>query len=373
SAPTKPGYRGQAKGCFGPEGVGADLSAKDCKAAPKQATLVVSGAPRRLVLLPVPGSSRTSPLLQNLDIVDSEGLLRPGGRGSGLVREGLQSGPKTGHLDCIWCTEAPGFAAGSRQFADESAPTKPGYRGQRRAASARRAWERTCPRRAAKRPQNRPPWLYLVHRGAWFCCRFPAVRGRVRSYKTWISRTSEASSGSATRYGHALDQDRTGADVTAQFKIAANGDDLLEHVTHVAGNGHFLNRELNFAVFDPETRCAPRIVAGNHVQAATHQLGHQQATAHTPNQRGLIFRAMGDEKIVDPTRVGSARHTQLAAGISAQYVGNQITAFHERLGKCCQTVAVERRTAHRMLQVRTLIDGHPLREQLLTKRPLKKR
>ncbi|AVB16358.1 hypothetical protein BKM19_024455 [Pseudomonas amygdali pv. morsprunorum] len=59
----------------------------------------------------------------------SVGLLRPGGRGSGLVRDGLQSGPKTGHLGCIWCTEALGFAAGSRQFADESAPTKPGYRG----------------------------------------------------------------------------------------------------------------------------------------------------------------------------------------------------------------------------------------------------
>ncbi|RMM11517.1 hypothetical protein ALQ84_101362 [Pseudomonas caricapapayae] len=70
SAPTNPGYRGQAKGCFGPEDVGADLSAKGCKAAPKQATLVVSCAPRRLVLLPVPGSSRTSPLLQTLDIAD---------------------------------------------------------------------------------------------------------------------------------------------------------------------------------------------------------------------------------------------------------------------------------------------------------------
>ncbi|QOI06620.1 hypothetical protein D5S10_23925 [Pseudomonas savastanoi] len=64
-----------------------------CKAALKQTTLAVFGAPRRLVLLPVPGSSRTSPLLQNLDIAD-----------------------------------------------------------KRRAASARRAWERTCPRRAAKRP-----------------------------------------------------------------------------------------------------------------------------------------------------------------------------------------------------------------------------
>nr|MBL3836248.1 hypothetical protein [Pseudomonas syringae pv. theae] len=33
-----------------------------CEADPKPATLVVSDAPRRLVLLPVPGSSRTSPL-----------------------------------------------------------------------------------------------------------------------------------------------------------------------------------------------------------------------------------------------------------------------------------------------------------------------
>ncbi|NAT38678.1 hypothetical protein CU661_16225, partial [Pseudomonas syringae pv. actinidifoliorum] len=31
---------------------------------------------------------------------------------------------KAGHLGCIWCTEAAGFAAGSRQFADKSAPTK---------------------------------------------------------------------------------------------------------------------------------------------------------------------------------------------------------------------------------------------------------
>nr|MBL3834421.1 hypothetical protein [Pseudomonas syringae pv. theae] len=44
--------------------------------APKQATLVVSGAPRRLVLLPVPGSSRTSPLLQNLDIADKRSVAR---------------------------------------------------------------------------------------------------------------------------------------------------------------------------------------------------------------------------------------------------------------------------------------------------------
>ncbi len=47
---------------FCPEGVGVDLSAKGCEAALKQAASVVSAAPRRLALLPVPGSSRTSPL-----------------------------------------------------------------------------------------------------------------------------------------------------------------------------------------------------------------------------------------------------------------------------------------------------------------------
>ncbi|NAT60348.1 hypothetical protein CU666_20915, partial [Pseudomonas syringae pv. actinidifoliorum] len=45
---------------FCPQGVGADLSAKGCEAAPKQAASVVSGASRRMVLLPVPGSSRAS-------------------------------------------------------------------------------------------------------------------------------------------------------------------------------------------------------------------------------------------------------------------------------------------------------------------------
>ncbi|RMM11301.1 hypothetical protein ALQ84_01011, partial [Pseudomonas caricapapayae] len=41
-----------------------------------------------------------------------------------LVRDGLRSGPKTGHLGCVWYIEAAGFAAGFRQFADKSAPTK---------------------------------------------------------------------------------------------------------------------------------------------------------------------------------------------------------------------------------------------------------
>ncbi|SOS32707.1 hypothetical protein CFBP6411_01347 [Pseudomonas syringae group genomosp. 3] len=112
---------------FCPKGVGADLSAMGCEAAPNQAASVVSGTSRRLVLLSVPDSSRTSPLLR-----------------------------------------------------------KPRYPGQakRRPVRAhkalRPAGRGTCPRWAAKRPQTRPLRLYLVHRGGWFCCRSPTVRGQAK-------------------------------------------------------------------------------------------------------------------------------------------------------------------------------------------------
>ncbi len=70
-------------------------------------------------------------------------------RACGLVREGLRSGPGTGHLDFTGCTVRTCFAAGARQIADKSAPTEseksrtseasPGPHTQR--ASARRAWD----------------------------------------------------------------------------------------------------------------------------------------------------------------------------------------------------------------------------------------
>ncbi len=108
---------------FCPESVGANLFAMAAK-RPKPATLVVSGAPRRLVLVPVPGSSRTSPLPHKRSVARSVHISRFCPEGVRTCSRWAAKRPKTGHPGCIWCTESAGFTAGSRQFADESAPTQ---------------------------------------------------------------------------------------------------------------------------------------------------------------------------------------------------------------------------------------------------------
>ncbi|KAA8694942.1 hypothetical protein F4W67_11175 [Pseudomonas caricapapayae] len=154
------------------------MSAMGCEAALKQATWIVSDAPyasvfaagfRQFADKSAPtknGRLWTGGASHDPHTPGAESIqLLPGGSGSRLVRDGLRSGPKTGHLGCVWYIEAAGFAAGFRQFADKSAPTKKREvvdrrsvarsqhpRGRINTASARRAWERTCPRWAAKRP-----------------------------------------------------------------------------------------------------------------------------------------------------------------------------------------------------------------------------
>jgi hypothetical protein len=77
-----------------------------CEAAPNPVTSAVTDVPCASVLLPVPGSSRTSPLLHipadrgqaKRRPVRTHNALLPGGRGRGLVRDGLRSDPKPGDL-----------------------------------------------------------------------------------------------------------------------------------------------------------------------------------------------------------------------------------------------------------------------------------
>ncbi|MOA41280.1 hypothetical protein D3C78_1632260 [compost metagenome] len=74
---------------------------------------------------------------------------------------------------------------------------------------------------------------------------------------------------------------------------------------------------------------------------------------------------MGDEQVVHATGVGRARHAELAPGVGTQHIGHQLTVLDERLGIGRQAITVERRAAHGAHQVWPLINGQPLREQLL--------
>ncbi|MNE98184.1 hypothetical protein D3C80_1966670 [compost metagenome] len=82
---------------------------------------------------------------------------------------------------------------------------------------------------------------------------------------------------------------------------------------------------------------------------------------------------MGDVQVMHAARVGRARQAQLATGVSAQQVGHQLTLVDERFGISGQAVTVERRTAQRTWNVRTLVEGQPGGEQALADGPIEER
>jgi hypothetical protein len=81
----------------------------------------------------------------------------------------------------------------------------------------------------------------------------------------------------AAGYGHALDQDGTDLLRAAHFDVIADGGDAAQHLAQVAGDGDFLHRIGDLALFHPVARGAARIVAGDVIHALAEQLGDQQA------------------------------------------------------------------------------------------------
>src|SRR6185436_6120979 len=74
---------------------------------------------------------------------------------------------------------------------------------------------------------------------------------------------------------HALDQDRAARAAAALEHITAHGDDALEHVAQVAGDGDLLDRELDLAAVHPVAGGAARVVTRDQVDAVAEQLGHE--------------------------------------------------------------------------------------------------
>src|SRR6185436_10103436 len=91
------------------------------------------------------------------------------------------------------------------------------------------------------------------------------------------------------RDGHALDQDRAASATAARKHIAADGSDAFEDVAQVAGDGDFLDRELDLAAFHPVAGRAARVIARHEVDALAEELGDEKPTPH-PAQHALEIR-----------------------------------------------------------------------------------
>jgi hypothetical protein len=96
----------------------------------------------------------------------------------------------------------------------------------------------------------------------------------------------------------------------------------MEHIAQVAGDGDFLHRVGDAAVFDPEAAGATRIVASDVVHALTHQLGDEQAGAQLAQHLVEVVarprQARGQHQVVRAAGVAGGLHAQLARRVGAE-------------------------------------------------------
>src|SRR5258708_9141303 len=76
--------------------------------------------------------------------------------------------------------------------------------------------------------------------------------------------------------GHAFDAKRGARDRAAELQVIADLSDVVQNVLQIAGDGDFLYRIGQLAVFNPQSARALREVAGDQVHAVTHQLSHEE-------------------------------------------------------------------------------------------------
>src|SRR5688500_7694042 len=164
---------------------------------------------------------------------------------------------------------------------------------------------------------------------------------------------------------HVFNQNRAARAPAAHQPVAADGDDRLEHVLEVAGDGDLLYREADLAALDPVTRRAARVVAGHQVYPLSHQLGDQQAASELA-QHALEIRPRGsDEKVMVPAGAAGAGHAQLAGRVAAEEIALHRALAHDAAAARGDPLLVEGRARHAARLVRLLVDLHQGREHLL--------
>src|SRR5450759_3375313 len=128
--------------------------------------------------------------------------------------------------------------------------------------------------------------------------------------------------------GHAVDQDRAAAARTARELVLAHRRYTLEHVAQIAGDGDLLHRVADNPALHPVSGRAARIIAGDHVDALSHQVGDKQAAAHFFQQPGQIEPAALKYQVVAAAVVARGAHSLLPVRIGAEEIALQHAVLH---------------------------------------------
>src|SRR5208282_3652873 len=136
----------------------------------------------------------------------------------------------------------------------------------------------------------------------------------------------------------------------APVEIVADHLDAGHHVFQVARDGDFIHRIGEFAVLNPYSARAPRIIPGDHVHAETDDLGQVQSMLYRADYlRGRIAAGLQvqiggrDARSLAHRTRGVARgsQTELARRIAVEQVGREHTLVHHLLAGAGQPLAVE--------------------------------
>ena len=129
------------------------------------------------------------------------------------------------------------------------------------------------------------------------------------------------------------------------------GDDGAQHIAQITCDGDFVDGMGDFAVFDPEARCASGIVACVRVDCGADQRGDEEACAHVAQKLGVCLRALGESNVPDAWRgraacascgVGCAFHPELTRVGEVKCPALKHAVADDVARGCGQTLGVKR-------------------------------
>src|SRR5262249_29019943 len=95
-----------------------------------------------------------------------------------------------------------------------------------------------------------------------------------------VIRRNPAMTRSVTRNHHFRDLDRRAGDAATIHQIAADDFNVPEHLLQIAGDRNLLDGIGKFAILDPESSGAARIIACHHINTEPDQFGDIESFLH---------------------------------------------------------------------------------------------